>query len=880
MSPKLKTWNVAKIGQSRRVSLPSQLAMALPRITKPHSFIKSTRPISQVPLIQLFFYTQKSLFTQNLSTFSQFLRLICTKSSASFSSPHGAHITNALISIFTKQPFNPDNQELRNFGSMLTHEVVENVLSGLKSWKIAYRFFNWASDQGGFNHNCYTYNAMASCLSHARQNAPLSLLSMDIVNSRCAMSPGALGFFIRCLGSTGLVEEANLLFDQVKMMRLCVPNSYSFNCLLEAISKSGSIDLVEMRLKEMCDSGWEPDKYTLTSVLQAYCNSRKFDKALSVFNEIYGRGWVDGHVLSILVLTFSKCGEVDKAFELIERMEDLGIRLNEKTFCVLIHGFVRQSRVDKALQLFKKMQKSGFAPDVSVYDALIGGLCAKKEIEKALHLLSEMKELGIDPDIQILSKLIAYCSEEVDIYRLIEERLEDLDTEAMLLLYNSVLNGLVNGKSVDKAYYLLQAMTGDNYTDNFEVNKFFMVKEMVRPDTTSFSIVIDGLCNTGKLDLALSLFRDMVRVGCKQNVLLYNNLIDKLSNSNRLEECYLLLKEMKGSGFRPTQFTHNSIFGCLCRREDVTGALDMVREMRVHGHEPWIKHYTLLVKQLCKRKRSAEACNFLAEMVREGFLPDIVAYSAAIDGFVKIKAVDQALEIFRDICARGYCPDVVAYNTLINGFCKVKRVSEAHDILDEMVAKGLVPSVVTYNLLIDGWCKNGDIDQAFHCLSRMVGKEREPNVITYTTLIDGLCNAGRPDDAIHLWNEMRGKGCSPNRISFIALIHGLCKCGWPDAALLYFREMGERETPDTIVYVALITSFISNKNPTLAFEILKEMVAKGKFPDPLDKNDLPLRDAILELAEDASTSSNVKNLIAEGRIPTIVCLSDVGSEGG
>lgn len=761
---------------------------------------------------------------------------------------------------------------------MLTHDVVEKVLSGLKSWKIAYRFFNWASNQGFF-HSCYTYNAMASCLSRARQNAPLSLLSMEIVNSRCQMSPAALGFFLRCLGSCGLVEEANFLFDKVKMMGLCVPNNYSYNCLLEALSKSGSIDLVEMRLREMCDSGWEPDKFTLTSVLQAYCNARKFDKALSVFNEIHGRGWLDGHVLSILVLTFSKCGEVDKAFELIEKMEDLGIKLNEKTIYVLIHGFVRESRVDKALQLFKKMQKSGFVPDVSIFDALIGGLCAKGEIQKALHIFSEMKELGIDPDVQILSKVIPYFSKE-DLCRLIEERQENLDKEAMPLLYNSVLNGLVNSKSVDKAYYLLRAMMGDNCTDNFQIEKSFMVKEMVRANTTSFSIVIDGLCNSGKLDLALSLFRDMVQVGCKQSVLLYNNLIDGLSNSNRLEECYLLLKEMKSSGFKPTQFTHNSIFGCLCRREDVAGAIDVVREMRVHGHEPWIKHYTLLVKQLCKRQRSAEACNFLADMAKEGFLPDIVAYSAVIDGFVKIKAVDQALEIFQDICARGYCPDVVAYNTLINGFCKVKRVSEANAIMDEMVTKGLVPSVVTYNLLIDGWCKNGDIDQAFHCLSLMVGKEREPNVITYTTLIDGLCNAGRPDHAIGLWNEMRGKGYSPNKISFIALILGLCKCGLPDTALLYFHEMGEKETPDTIVFVALINSFILKKNPTSAFGILKEMVDKGKFPDRLDKKDLPLKDSILQLIQNASTSSNVKNLIAEGHIPSIVCLLNVGSEGG
>jgi hypothetical protein len=55
------------------------------------------------------------------------------------------------------------------------------------------------------------------------------------------------------------------------------------------------------------------------------------------------------------------------------------------------------------------------------------------------------------------------------------------------------------------------------------------------------------------------------------------------------------------------------------------------------------------------------------------------------------------------------------------------------------------------------------------------------------------------------------------------------------------------------------------------------MADKGNFPEPLDKNCLIVRDAVLKLLEDAKTSSGVKNLIAEGRIPRM-CYSDV--EGG
>lgn len=780
-----------------------------------------------------------------------------------------SEIIHKLIHVFTKQqPHYTENQELAHLGPILTPKIVESVLQNFKNWKFALEFFKWASSQSGYRHNAYTFNTMASILSDVRQNAQLKVLAAELVSSGCFMSPGAMGFFIRCLGKVGLVQEAVLLFDRFKMLGHCVPNDYTYNCLLEVMAKSCEFELMELRLKEMTDSGWQPDKFTLTAVLQCYCNAKKFDKALEIFNVISKSGLLDSHVLSILVLSFSKWGEIDKAVEMIERMEQEDIRLNEKTFYVLIHGFVKESKTNEALQLLHKMLNLGVLPELSLYDILVGGLLKNKEFEKVLHLCRQMNKLGISPDVHILMRLLSSLPEEKDVAKLFKQTMESFDKKSMVLLYNALLKGLVDNGSVEKAYHLLRTMTGNNISAYPELEEFVLNMNQVHPDTNSYSIVINGLCQATNLDKALKLFHDMKLAGCKSDQRLYNNLIDSLSKSNRLEDCYRLLKDMKESGLKPTHFTHNSIFGCLCRRGDVEKALKLVQEMRVSGHEPWIKYSTLLVKKLCSNGKAIEACDFLNKMVLEGFVPNIIAYSAAIDGLFRIQEVDRALELFKGICARGYCPDVIAYNIILKGLLKAERVSEAEDLVREMLKKDLVPSVVTYNLLIDFWCKNGNIDRAMEYRSIMDGERREPNIFTYTTLIDGLCNAGRSEDAILLWNEMVGKGCRPNNIAYMAFINGICKCGRPDEAYNYFQEMQDKEmTPDAFIYIALVEAFVSNSDAPSAIGILVKMAQDNKFPDPLEKNCVRLRHAIFMLSKDARTCLALENILKEGNIP-------------
>ncbi|XP_050891493.1 putative pentatricopeptide repeat-containing protein At5g08310, mitochondrial [Lathyrus oleraceus] len=790
------------------------------------------------------------------------------------SSSSSAQTADSIVSIFTTK--GPSAPELNNFSPSLTPHLVESVLTRLRSWRVAQSFFHWASIQHPYHHTSFTFNAIASILSRSYQTQPLIDLAKHLPNSSCTFTPGAFSFFLRCLGNLRLVQEANHLFDEMSLKGLCVPDRLCYNTLLEVISKCGSLHLMEMRLNEMKGFGWEFDKYTLMPILVTYCNASRFDQALSVYEEMEEKGWVDERVCSMMALHFSKWGKVDKAFELVERMGERGMRLTEKTFCVLIHGFVKESRVYNALHLFDIMrQENGFTPDVSLYDVLIGGLCKIKDSDGALSLLSKMKESGVKPDIGIFTKLISSFSDDKSmVSKLLKEILEgEEDEKTLVLIYNAILTCYVNDGSMDEAYRLIQMMIHSKSStedDASRMDAFSKVtKKLVFPNITSFSIVIDGSLKKDQLDLALSLFNDMRKMVGKPTISIYNNLIDSLCKSNRLGESCELLIEMKKLGVEPTHFTYNSIYGCMCKRKDVSGARNMLKEMGACGHGPWIKHTTLLVKELCNHGRVMEACDFLDNMVQQGFLPDIVSYSAAIGGLVNIQEVDRATKIFRDLCSKGHCPDVVCFNVLIRGLCKADRLAEAGILFDELVERGLSPSVVTYNLFIDSWCKNGSVDKAMALLFRMCEEDKEPNVITYTTLVDGLCKAERPDDALLLWKEMEKKGCPPNRIAFMALIYGLCNCRRPTEALCYLREMEQKEMkPDSFIYIALLSAYLSDLNLTSAFEIFKEMVDLGFFPNRLDKNYPIAVDAILKFCKDHRTSSAIQVLMEEGKIPT------------
>ncbi|XP_039841424.1 putative pentatricopeptide repeat-containing protein At5g08310, mitochondrial [Panicum virgatum] len=381
-------------------------------------------------------------------------------------------LTLHLLDEFSRPSSTRDAVRLRRLAAHLSPPAAESVILPLPSWRHALDFFHWAAKQPGFRHSCYSLNAMASLLP-PHQRAHLDRLGGDAVSSRCPMTPGALGFLLRCLGAAGLPDTAARVFDAARTTLSCSPNSYTYNCLLYALAKAGRADDVEARLREMvARCGDESvDRYTLTSLLQCYCNAGHPEEANAVFQRMSDRGWVDEHVLTMLVVAFRKWGKADSAVELVGRMEALGMMPSEKTLSVRVHGFSKQGSVDMAMEMFDKMGTYGFCVDLALYCVLIEGLCQGNKIGKAVHLFEEMKRNGVVPDVRLLKKIIeTFCSEGhfTTVFPFINGNAEHMKPGSVVSLYNVVLEGFVNSGDIEAAYQLLRSMVrGGQRVSNF-----------------------------------------------------------------------------------------------------------------------------------------------------------------------------------------------------------------------------------------------------------------------------------------------------------------------------------------------------------------------------------------------------------------------------
>ncbi|KAJ3680375.1 hypothetical protein LUZ60_016653 [Juncus effusus] len=839
----------------------------------------------RVDLRRLLSYNSSSQYSIPLNMFLRSLRQISSHSNLNnLNTICPFPLNDVARQLFDQFTLPKHQRDLTNLSqNSLTPALTELVLKELKQWKSAHEFFYWAESQPQYKHNCYAYNTMASILSTAKQKTQLKSLTSDVVTRGCVMTPGALGFFIRCVGNLGLVEEAQFVFENASKLS-CVPNIYTYNCLLEVLAKTGRVDLMEPRFQEIdLRPDLKPDKYTYTSVLQCYCNARKLEKMLEIFDKMNSNGWVDTHVLTILTVAFCKWGKVEKACELVEKMEGFGMIPNEKTFRVLIQGFVKQGRVDKALEMFDKMKRVRLVGDFTLYSVLIDGLCENKELDRVFKYFEEMKMNGISPDTKLVRKIVSTFCENGDFSnagKVFVENTIDLKPSSIVLICNAILDGLVNHGEINKAYQLLKLMIGSSKLDEFNLGfdeEVLDIIKDVKPNDDSFNIVVCGLCKIKKLDEALNLLNNMIQYGYEGKIRMYNDLISELCKEGRLEESYNLFHKIRDLGFTPTEFTYNSLLYGHCRGENSREALDLIKEMRVYGHVPWIKHCTKMVQDLCSNERIEEASYFLSEMIKIGFLPDLIPFSAIIDGLCKSGFVDKAEELFCEISKSNYLPDVVAHNILINGFVKSGNLEKAVGIFDEMLEKGLNPSVVSYNLMIDGLCKNNNLERAFCLLNKMVSEEKSPNVVTYTNLIDGLLNESRANEALDLWNEMREKGILPNEIAYTALVNGLCKCGKVNTALDYYREMREKGFEiDLFGRFLLINCLILEGQSVEAFELLNEFFLK-RSPFSANCKTKELMDrAMCKLYKDDSTCLGIKALIDKGLIPFISSVDEIG----
>ncbi|KAI5057623.1 hypothetical protein GOP47_0027638 [Adiantum capillus-veneris] len=517
--------------------------------------------------------------------------------------PH-RQTTASILSLLSQQQTWDSNthQALDTLQIKLGYKAVREVIKSLSNVDVAVGFFHWAAQQQGFKHNTKTYSAIIRLVGEAgdlklmhsliqqmhkegctitayfladimmvfgRLNMPKEAFHVFKEMSNAGLSPNQfvhnclINVLIRC----GHFEGAKKVFNMMRIGNDCMPDTVTYNMLIDKCGKSGDVLKAQEYCVEMRKRGLGPNEKSYASLFGSLLKAGKVDKALEVFNVIKGRRRLVNRVTyTELIKGLGRAGETEKALELFREMEDSGFVMDVVVYNIMLNILVNRQLLAHAWKLFVSMQGRLCLPNVVTYNTLIAGFCTDKRLDEAFRWFVRMKQDGISPDAHTHAILVgglcklglidaAYkfvtksqiaCvlkEEEFDFQESFEG---DVRAEGMVksvAVHNVLLNGLVKSGRLETACSHLQAMEESSCI----------------PDVFSYSIVIHGLGKASRAKDALGMYKKMKKLGIQPNLVTFNTLIDVLGKAGMVFEVHEIMHEMKALGLKPDIITYTSL---------------------------------------------------------------------------------------------------------------------------------------------------------------------------------------------------------------------------------------------------------------------------------------------------------------------------------
>ncbi|XP_027361585.1 pentatricopeptide repeat-containing protein At1g06710, mitochondrial [Abrus precatorius] len=729
----------------------------------------------------------------------------CDTSSQTLESGDDAVLmSNAIRTGFGIQTIN----YLRQFRGRLSESLVVQVMNHVKHPELCVEFFLWSGRQIGYIHTPLVYNTLLELLGGCNGNDRVSEKFLQQIRD-----------------------------DDKELLRKVL------NVLIQKCCRNGLWNVALEELGRLKDFGYKPSRPTYCALVQVFLKADKLDTASLVQREMSNSGFgMDGYTLSCFVYSLCKAGRCRDALNLIEKEEFVP---DTVFYNRMISGLCEASLFEEAMDILNRMRSTSCIPNAVTYRILLSGCLGKGQLGRCKRILSMMITEGCYPNREMFNSLVhAFCkSGDYSYASKLFNKMLKCGYQPGYLLYNIFIGSICSNEELPSSdvLELAEKAYGEMLDSGVVLNK------------VNVSNFARCLCGAGKFDKAFKIICEMMSKGFIPDDSTYSKVIGFLCDASKVEKAFLLFKEMKKNGIVPSVYTYTILIDSFCKAGLIQQAHKWFDEMLRDGCMPNVVTFTALIHAYLKARKVFEANKLFEMMLLEGCKPNVVTYTALIDGHCKAGQLDKACQIYArmqgelessdmDIyfklddnnCER---PNVITYGALVDGLCKANRVKEARELFDIMSVHGCEPNQIVYDALIDGFCKIGKLEDAQEVYVKMSAHGYSPNLYTYSSLIDSLFKEKRLDLVLKVLSKMLENSCTPNVVIYTEMIDGLCKVGKTDESyqlMLKMEEMGVY--PNVVTYTAMIDGFGKLGKIEQCLDLFRDMCSKGCAPNFITYN--------------------------------------------
>lgn len=290
---------------------------------------------------------------------------------------------------------------------------------------------------------------------------------------------------ISMYGKRGCVKDARDVFDKISERDVV-----SWNTMIAGYAQNGlSLEALEV-FREMESAGMKPDAFSIASVIPA-CGQLA---ALQQGQEIHGYAIRNGfesnaHVISALVAMYPKCGRIDFACHMFDKMPERDLA----SWSAMIAGFTQAGESVGAVDYFRKMQRVGIEADPVALSSVLPACTHLTALQQGREIHCYAIKREQESDVVVCSALIdmyAKCG-NVGVARKVFNRVSHRN----VVSWNAMIAGYgIHGHDED-ALTLFYEMRGEG----------------IKPDHITFIAVLCACSHAGLVDDGLKYFDSMMR---------------------------------------------------------------------------------------------------------------------------------------------------------------------------------------------------------------------------------------------------------------------------------------------------------------------------------------------------------------------------------
>ncbi|KAJ1293226.1 hypothetical protein BS78_01G052000 [Paspalum vaginatum] len=426
-----------------------------------------------------------------------------------------------------------------------------------------------------------------------------------------------------------------------------------------------------------------------------------------------------------------------------------------------------------ALRIFRWVSHQRYnIHTVDTYSCMISKLNAVENRDEMGSLLSEMVRLKVPALEPALNKLVQCLSNQnrFDEALLVIQHASSAKRKLSVLVCNAVLHGLVKQGKGLRLFMLA-------YTE--------IVKAGVLPDVEALNLLIEALCESGHLDLALNQFDRMSKKRCTPNSHTFEILITALCSHNRADEAVKLFDKMLQLRCTPDSSFHAQVMPLFCNSSKIKEVIALHQMMKEANIQLSLQLYSALIRCLCENQLLDDATMVLKEMIASGHAPTASTYVDVVNCYCTKGKFHKAVTFLEENDVTESEP----YNVLLTWLCENGRLQDSVSYLEKLQklhSRGLI-DCESWNIVIAQFCKEGNIKRASELIGRMVVSSFAPDKTTYSAVISCYCRLGLYMDALGMFRGLSVSNLSLNSESFSQLVEVLCHTQGVEEAIEVFK---------------------------------------------------------------------------------------------